>query len=506
MSRKIKAETKVHEVAFKNEILQIADIVARDKGIDREEILGAMECAILKTAQMKYGEERELKVVIDRKTGEIEIYRTLKVVERVKDGNTEISELDALRLNSEARIGDEINDQLPAIDFGRIGAQVARQIIVQKVKVAERKKQYEEFEGRVGEIITGIVRRIEFSDVMIDIGRTEGVIRKSELIPNEVFKVGDRIKILLSGLNKDHSGPLLHLSRTSPNFLRKLFEQEVPEIYDGIIKIVSIARDPGSKAKIAVATSDPNLDPIGACVGTKGSRVQAVVDELKGERVDIVQWSDNPAIFIVNSLSPAEVSRIVMEESGNKVEAVVPDDQLSAAIGRRGQNVRLASKLTGWTISVTTEKEDSETRARESARILGVFMENLDVDDMVARLLMGEGFSSIEDLVNASISELASIDGFDEGIATEIHQRAVVSMEKKKADVERLCSEKGVSKELMEYKLLRLDLLELLAKADIKTLEDLGSLSADELLDITGDLLTKHESETLIMKVREGWF
>ncbi|MDR2598381.1 MAG: transcription termination factor NusA [Holosporales bacterium] len=506
MSKKIKAESKVHDVAAKNEILQVADIVARDKGIDREEILSAMECAILKTAQMKYGEERELKVTINRKTGDIEIYRALKVVDNVEDRNVEISLLDALRLNPDAKIGDSINDQLPAIDFGRIGAQVARQIIVQKVKSAERKKQYEEFEGRIGEIITGIVKRVEFSDIIIDIGRTEGVIRKSELIPNEIFKAGDRIKVLLSGLNKDQTGPLLHLSRTNPNFLRKLFEQEVPEIYDGIVKIISIARDPGSKAKIAVATSDTSLDPIGACVGTKGSRVQAVVDELRGERIDIVQWSDNPAIFIVNSLAPAAVSRIVMEESGNKVEAVVPDDQLSAAIGRRGQNVRLASKLTGWTISVTTEKEDAENRARESNRIRNIFIENLDVDDMVARLLMGEGFSSIEDLASASPAELTSIEGFDEDIANEISRRAVTAMEKKRAEIEKLCIEQGVAKDLMEYKLLRIDLLELLVKEGIKTLDDLGSLSTDELLDITGDLLNKREAETLIMKVREGWF
>ncbi|MDR1034844.1 MAG: transcription termination factor NusA [Holosporales bacterium] len=506
MSRKIKIESKVHDVAAKNEILQVADIVARDKGIDREEILSAMECAILKTAQMKYGEERELKVTINRKTGDIEIYRILRVVDKAGDRNVEISQNDASRLKPDARIGDTLDDPLPSVDFGRIGAQVARQIIIQKVKSAERKKQYEEFEGRVGEIITGIVKRIEFSDIIIDIGKTEGIIRKSELIPNEIFKIGDRIKVLLSGLNKDQTGPLLHLSRTNPNFLRKLFEQEVPEIYDGIIKIVSITRDPGSKAKIAVTTSDPNLDPIGACVGTKGSRVQAVVDELKGERIDIVRWSNNVAIFIVNSLAPTRVSRIVLEELENEANVVVPDDQLSAVIGRRGQNVRLASKLTGWSISITTEKEDSENRARESDRILNILMENLDVDDMVARLLMGEGFSSIEDLVNTSSADLASIEGFDEDIANEISQRAVLAMDRKKAEIEKLCTEKGVSKDLIEYKLLRLDLLALLVNSDVKSLDDLGSLSTDELLDITGDLLSKREAETLIMKVREEWF
>ncbi|MDR1233770.1 MAG: transcription termination factor NusA [Holosporales bacterium] len=506
MSKKIKVDDKVHDASSKSEILQVADMVARDKGIEKEEILSAMEQAILKTAQMKYGEEKDLKVLIDRKTGEIEIYRVLSVVEDVENTNTEISQRDALLYRADIKVGDTIEDSLPAIEFGRVAAQGARQIIVQRVKAAERRKQYEEFEHRVGEIITGVVKRVEFSDVLIDIGRTEGIIKKSELIPNEIFKVGDRIKVLLYGLNKEQTGPLLHLSRTNPNFLRKLFEQEVPEIYDGAIKMVSIARDPGSKAKIAVATSDSNLDPIGACVGTKGSRVQAVVDELKGERIDIVQWSDNPAIFIVNSLAPASVSKIVMEESGNKVEAIVPDDQLSAAIGRRGQNVRLASKLTGWIISVTTEKEDSENRSREGARILKAFMDNLDVDDMVAHLLMGEGFTSVEDLANSDVADVANIEGFDVDLAAEIRQRAISYMERKKAEVEKLCIEKGVSQDLMDYKLLKLDLLEMLANSEIKNLDDLGALSTDELLDVSGNLLSKREAETLIMNIRKNWF
>jgi N utilization substance protein A len=424
----------------------------------------------------------------------------------VDDWNKEILLDAALLLNENSKLGDEVRDQLPVMDFGRIGAQLARQVVTQKIKAAERKKQYEEFENRVGEIITGIVKRIEFSDVIIDIGRTEGVVRKSDLIPNEIFKVGDRIKVLLSGLNSEQTGPLLHLSRTSTNFLRKLFEQEVPEIYDGIVKIVAIARDPGSKAKIAVTTSDPNLDPIGSCVGTKGSRVQAVVDELKGERIDIIQWSSNPAVFIVNSLSPSDVSKIVMEESENKVEAIVPNDQLSAAIGRRGQNVKLASKLTGYSISVTTEQEYSENSAKEGGRILKIFVEELHVDDMVARLLMGEGYSSIEDLVEVSISELASIEGFDEDVASEIKQRASSAMENKKALIGKLCSEKEVERDLMEYNLLSLDLLELLVNSGIKNLDDLGSLSTDELLDIAGSILSKREAETLIMEVREKKF
>lgn len=505
VSRKIKLEESTHSVV-RSEILQVADIVARDTGIDREEILLAMEQAILKTAQMKYGEEKNLEAVIDRKTGEIDIYRILTVSENVENPNKEILLCDAILKNPEIQVGDVLRDKLPAIEFGRVAAQSARQVIIQRVRTAERTTQYEEFLNRVGEIITGVVKRVEYSDIILDIGRSEGVIKKTELIPNEIFKVGDRIKVLLSGLNKEQTGPLLHLSRTNPEFLKRLFEQEVPEIYDGIIRITAVARDPGSKAKIAVTTNDPNLDPIGACVGVKGSRVQAVVDELKGEKIDIVAWAENPAMFIVNALSPAEVTKIVMEETGDRVTAVVPDDKLSSAIGRRGQNVRLASKLTGWTISVTTETEEANARAQENARILKAFMEDLDVDEMVAHLLMGEGYSSVDEISTTPISEIASIEGFDEDIANEIQQRAISYMTKKRAEVSKLCEEKGVSQELKDYKLLKSELLEVLVNSDIKTLDDLGDLSTDELLEISGDLLTKSEAETLIMKIRENWF
>ena len=505
MSRKIKVEEKSVS-GFRSELLQVADIVAKEKGIEKEEILDAMEEAILKTAQLKYGKEKELVARIDRKTGEIEVYMSQIVVDNVQDPVKEISLKDALLKNRNLKINDLIEEKLPTLDFGRVAAQSARQIIIQKVKIAERNKQYEEFSGRVGEIITGIVKRVDFSDVILEVGRTEGIIKKSEIIPNEVFKVGDRIKVLLVQLNKDPAGPLLQLSRTHPDFLKKLFEQEVPEIYDGAIKIVSVARDPGSKAKMAVTTSDANLDPIGACVGVKGSRVQAVVDELKGEKIDIILWAENPAMFIVNSLSPAEVTRIVMEESGNSVEAVTPNDQLSSAIGRRGQNVRLASKLTGWNISVITEEEDAKNRNRETSRILRLFMEGLDVDEMVAHLLMGEGYSNVEDLANSSIQDLSSIEGFDEDVAAEIKDRASTYLEKKRQDVNNLCAEKGVDKDLIEYKMIKPELLEVLAKAGIKSLDDLGSLATDELLEITEDLLSKREAETLIMKIREKWF
>jgi N utilization substance protein A len=490
----------------KNEILQIADVVAKDKGIKIDIILSAMETAILRTVQMKYGEDKEFSVVINRKTGEIEVYRLRTVVDAVEDINNQIQLSAAKEISPDINIGDVLQDKLPAMEFGRVSAQTARQVIVQQISIAERENQLEEFSGRVGEIIVGIVKRVEFSNVVLDIGRTEGIIRKSEMLPNEIFKVGDRMRVLLSGLNSEQVGPLLQLSRTNPNFLRKLFEQEVPEVYDGVVKIVAIARDPGSKSKIAVTTSDPNLDPIGACVGIKGSRVQAVVNELNGEKVDIVQWSDNPAMFIINGMSPVEVARIIMEEGGNRVTIVVPAEQLSSAIGRKGQNIRLVSRLTGWTINITTEEEDAKARAKESERVLNLFMSGLDVDDVVARLLMCDGYTSIDEIVSTPLQEIAAIEGFDDDIASEIKQRAEVYINNVKAKVGDLCKTNNVASELMECTLLKPELLELLVKAGIKTLNDLGDLSADELLDITGELLDKSEAMALIMKVRENWF
>lgn len=506
MSRKIKIEEKTASTIAKNEILQVADIVARDKGIDKEEVLEAMEHAILKTAQLKYGTEKDLLALIDRKTGEISIRRSMIVVEFITNPDTEISLEDGNKKSPGATYGDKIFEDLPGVEFGRVAAQSARQIIMQKVRTAERNKQFESFSGRVSEIITGVVKRIEFSDVILDIGRTEGVLRRTDLIPNETFKIGDRIKVLLVSINKEGMGPMLVLSRTSNEFMKKLFEQEVPEIYDGVVRVMAIARDPGSKAKIAVIASDSNLDPIGSCVGVKGSRVQAVSDELKGEKIDIVLWSDNPAVFIVNSLSPAEVVRIVIDENKRSVEAVVPNDQLSIAIGRRGQNVRLASKLTGWNISVTTEEEDAKKRAEESSRVLKHFMNNLDVDDMVAHLLMSEGYTSVEEIAEADLSDLSSIEGFDELLAKEIQDRAEGAVSKKKKSIDNMCKKKGVKSDLREYGVITPELLEVLVEGGIKSLNDLGDLSTDELLEITGAMLSEEEAEALIMDIRKDWF
>jgi N utilization substance protein A len=506
VSRKIKVEEKQASITAKNEILQISDIVAKDKGIDKEEVLDAMEFAILKTAQLKYGTENTLVASIDRKTGEILIKRCLTVVENVLDPYTEISLEEAAKKSLGAAYGDKIFEDLPGVEFGRVAAQSARQIIQQKIRTAERNKQFEAFSGRVGEIVTGVVKRVEFNDLILDIGKTEGILKKADIIPNETFRIGDRIKVLLVSINKDSLGCMLSLSRTDNLFLKKLFEQEVPEIYDGVVRIMSIARDPGSKAKMAVTTSDPNLDPIGACVGMRGSRVQAVCDELKGEKIDIIQWSNDQAVFIVNSLSPAEVIRIVIDDSKRSVEAVVPDDQLSAAIGRRGQNVRLASKLTGWNISIITEEDDVKKRASENTRILQLFTNDLDVDEMVAHLLISEGYTSVEEVAESDISELSAMEGLDENLAEEIKKRAELAIQRKKKSIDNLCKKKGVKSDLREYAVIGPDLLELLVEAGIKSLNDLGDLSKDELLDITGDMLSEEEADALIMDVRKSWF
>ncbi len=504
MSRKIKLEDAAQPVA-KSEVLQVADLVAKEKGIDREDILDAMEQAVVKTAQIKYGDGVKLEAHIDRKTGEIAVFRCMRIVDVVSNFGTEISLKDALRYISDAQIGGVYNEKLPPVDFGRVAAQVARTVIVQKVQLAERNKQYADFSSKVGEIITGTVKRIEYSCIVLDIGRTEGILKRADIIPHENFKIGERIKVYLAGLNQAQDQPLLILSRTRPEFMRMLFEQEVPEVYDGVVQIKAIARDPGSKAKIAVTTNDPNLDPVGACVGIKGARVQAVVDELRGEKIDVVTWSENPAIFIVNSLAPAEVIRVVMEETGDKVTAVVPDKQLSVAIGRRGQNVRLASKLTGWNINVTTETQENEARTAENARILRYFEHGLDIDELLAQLLISEGYYTMEDISNTPEEKLASIRGFDPDIAHELHQRASAYITSKKNEIAKLCDEKGVADDLRNYELLRPELLEVLVKSGLRTLEDLGNLSTDELLEITGDLLSQPEAEILIMKIRETW-
>src|SRR5580698_10296123 len=415
------------------ELLQVAETVARDKGIDRDEVLEAMEQAIQKAGRSKYGQEYDIRAEIDRRNGEIRLMRFREVADVIENEATQIPLADAQRLNPEAEIGDFITDPLPPIDFGRIAAQTAKQVIVQKVRDAERQRQFLEFKDRVGEIVNGLVKRVEFGNVVVDLGRAEAMLRRDELLPRESFRQGERVRAYIYDVRQEPRGPQIFLSRTHPQYMAKLFAQEVPEIYDGIIEIRAVARDPGSRAKIAVISRDSGIDPVGACVGMRGSRVQAVVGELQGEKIDIIPWSQDPATFVVNALAPAEVAKVVLDEDNNRMDVVVPDEQLSLAIGRRGQNVRLASMLTGWDIDILTEKEESERRQEELRVRSALFIEALDVDDVIAHLLVAEGFASVEEIAGTDVEELAQIEGFDEDVAAELRDRALTYLEQRDA-------------------------------------------------------------------------
>jgi N utilization substance protein A len=412
---------------------------------------------------------------------------------------------DAQKSDRSVISGSVFLEKLPSVDFGRVSAYAARQTIVQKIKEAERAKQYEEFKDRVGDVVTGTVKRVDLLDVVVEIGRSEGVLRKHDLLPNEIFRSGDRVKVLLVAVNRDLVGPLLTLSRTHNDFLKKLFEQEVPEVYDGAVKIVSVARDPGSKSKVAVSSSDPTLDPIGACVGVKGSRVQAVVDELKGEKVDIVLWSDNPGMFIANSLSSVDVLRVVLDEEKRAAEVVVPDSMLSLTIGRRGQNVRLSSRLTRWDISVVTSSDDSERRSKANERLLSLFMSRLDVDELISRLLISEQFLSLEDISAADVDRLSCIKGFNIDLASEIKRRAIAAIAQDEVRLRQLFQDGEISNELLEFVKLKASALLLLIEGGMKSLDDIGDLSTDEFLEITKNSVPEQEAEGLIMSIRRRW-
>src|SRR5262250_3742043 len=426
------------------ELLQIADAVAREKSIDKNVVIHAMEEAMQRAAKSRYGTENEIKVEIDPKTGETHISRYLHVVDLVENDKIEISIADARRRNPAAQVGDIIAETLPPIEFSRIATQAAKQVIVQKVRDAERERQYDEYKDRIGEIVHGQVKRSEFGSVVVDLGRAEGVVRRDEMIPRESFRAGDRIRAYIYDVRKESRGPQIFLSRSHPQFMVRLFAQEVPEIYDGVIEIRAVARDPGSRAKIAVISKDSSIDPVGACVGMRGSRVQAVVAELQGEKIDIIPWSPDEAAFIVNALAPAEVTKVVMDEEEERVEVVVPDEQLSLAIGRRGQNVRLASQLTGWQIDILTEQEESERRQKEFAERTKLFMDSLDVDETVAQLLASEGFSSIEDVAYVPLNELGQVEGFDEETAQELQTRALEFIETRNREMDEKRRELGV--------------------------------------------------------------
>ena len=504
------------------ELLQIADAVAREKSIDRSIVLASMEDAIQKAARSRYGQETEVRAEINPKTGEIRFSRLLLVVDEVDNDAIHITLPDARRKNPAAQVGDWISETLPPFDFGRIAAQSAKQVIVQKVREAERDRQFEDYKDRIGEIINGIVKRVEYGNVVIDLGKGEAVVRRDELIPRETFKPGDRIRAYLYDVRREQRGPQIFLSRTHPQFMAKLFMQEVPEIYDGIIEVKAVARDPGSRAKIGVISRDSSIDPVGACVGMRGSRVQAVVNELQGEKVDIIPWSIDSATFIVNALQPAEVVKVVLDEDSSRIEVVVPDDQLSLAIGRRGQNVRLASQLTGWDIDIMTEAEESERRQKEFAERTQLFMDALDVDETVGQLLASEGFRSVEELAYVDLNELTTIEGFDEETASEIQNRALASLARIEEELDAHRRELGVADDMREVPGMTTAIMVRLGENEVKTIEDLAGCATDDLAGWTeqkngeasreagfldGLDVSREDAEALIMQARlkAGW-
>ena len=508
--------------ANKLELLQIADAVAREKGIEMDIVLSAMADAIQKAAKARYGQENDIRVDIDPKTGETKLLRVVTVVELVENDDTEISLAIAQRDNPDATLGDEVIDELPPVEFGRIATQAAKQVIVQRVREAERERQYEEFKDRVGEIINGVVKRVEYGNAVLDLGRSEAVVRRDNLIPREVFRPGDRIRAYIQNVRREQRGPQVILSRTDPAFMSKLFMQEVPEIYDGVIEVRAVARDPGSRAKIGVISNDPGIDPVGACVGMRGSRVQAVVNELQGEKVDIIPWSPDPAAFIVNALAPAEVTKVVLDEDVQRIEVVVPDEQLSLAIGRRGQNVRLASQLTGWDIDIMTEAQESERRQTEFVERTALFMEALDVDEMIAQLLASEGFATVEEVAYVPVEEITYIEGFDEETAQEIQNRARDHLDRENEKLDAQRKEMGVGDDLAAMEGLTPAMLVRLGENDIKSLEDFAGCVTDDLTGwfetverrrvrqegiLDGFDINAEEAENMIMaaRVEAGW-
>jgi len=477
------------------ELLTVADTVARDKGIEREEVFEAMEQAIQKAGRSKYGLEHDIRANIDRSTGAIKLARYQEVVDNDAEIENEAAQLtldQAKAIKPDAVVGEFLVDPLPPIDFGRIAAQTAKQVIVQRVRDAERARQYEEYKDRKGEIVNGLVKRAEYGNVIVDLGRAEALLRRDESIPREHFNNGDRIRALIYDVREETRGPQIFLSRTHPDFMAKLFAQEVPEIYDGIIEIMAVARDPGSRAKIAVLSHDSSIDPVGPCIGMRGARVQAVVGELQGEKIDIIQWSQDPATFIVNALAPAEVAKVVLDEDNKRIEVVVPDEQLSLAIGRRGQNVRLASQLSGWRIDIMTEEAESEKRQQEFNERSAMFIEGLDVDDVIAHLLVTEGFSTIEEVAYVPVDELMMIEGFDEEIAEELRMRARNFLERRDEELRARAEELGINPDLGEVEGVSTTMMVELGEKGILSRDDLAGLTGEELR-----LLMRAETKSL---------
>src|SRR6195256_1027688 len=504
------------------ELLQIADAVAREKSIDRGIVIAAMEDAIAKAARSRYGSETEVHAEIDAKTGELRLSRHMLVVETVENPAMQISLEDAKKRNPAAQAGDYIAEALPPLEYGRIAAQSAKQVIVQKVREAERDRQYEEYKDRIGDIVNGIVKRVEYGNVVVDLGRGEAIVRRDEMLPRETFRNGDRIRAFIYDVRREPRGPQIFLSRTHPQFMAKLFAQEVPEIYDGIVEVKAVDRDPGSRAKIAVISRDSSVDPVGACVGMRGSRVQAVVNELQGEKIDIIPWTPDPANFVVNARAPAEVAKVVLDEDKQRMEVVVPDQQLSLAIGRRGQNVRLASQLTGRDIDLVPEQGESEHRQAEFEKRTKLFIEALNLDEVVGQLLASEGFTSVEDLAVVDEKEIAGIEGFDEDTARELQARAKEYLGKLEAELDAKRQELGVEDALKEVPGITTAMLVALGEDGIKTVDDLAGCATDDLAGwserkdgettrnpgiLDGFELSREEIEALIMqaRVKAGW-
>ncbi len=513
--------------ANRQELLAMADAVAREKGIEREVVIASIEEAMQKAARTRYGSEHDIRVHMDPKTGETTITRVVTIVpddEELVEGE----EAGKMRLSDakfrypDAEVGKVYTEILPPFEFGRVQTQMARQVVTGKVREAERERQYEEYKDRVGDIVNGVVKRVEYGNTIVDLGRGEGVMRRDQSIPRETFQIGDRIRCYIYDVRPEAKGPQIMLSRAHPGFMAKLFAQEVPEVYDGVIEIRACARDPGSRAKMAVVSNDSSIDPVGACVGMRGSRVQAVVAELQGEKIDIIQWSPDEPTFIVNALAPAEVSKVVLDEDEGRLEVVVPDEQLSLAIGRRGQNVRLASQLTGWQIDIITESQDSERRQREFAERTQLFQEALDVDEVIAQLLVTEGFATVEDVAFVEPYEISEIEGFDEDTAEELQARAREHLEREAAELDQKRRDLGVEDGVLAVEGVTLPMAVALGEAGVKTVEDLADLSTDEVrggweqrgaerVRVPGALesfnLSQEDAELLILRARvaAGW-
>ena len=503
----------------KVELLRIAEAVAMEKSIDKEIILSSMESAIQKAAKTKFGSENDIRAKIDRESGDISLHKVLTIVEKQENFNNEISLKNAQKMENkeDVKVGDEIYEKLPPVDFGRIAAQTARQVITQDVRAAERERQYNDFINKKGEILSGIVKRLEYGNAIIDLNRSEAIIRKEELIPREILKTGDRIKAYCYDVIRENKGQQIFLSRAHPKFMEKLFFQEVPEIYDGIIEIKSSARDAGSRAKICVSSKDSSIDPVGACVGMRGSRVQSVVNELNGEKIDVVHWSEDVASLAVSALAPAEIQKVIIDDQNKRIEVILTEENLSKAIGRRGQNVRLASKLIDFEIDILTEKEESEKRQIEFKDKTDIFVKNLEVDETLGQLLVAEGYSTIKEIDQANEEDISKIEGIDENTAKELKERSKEHLIKEKEDIDKKLKELGVNEDLINQKGLTPGMLLTLGEKNIKSLKDFAELSIDELVGgydekkgvrfkIDGYLeefaLTNNEAEGLIINAR----